>query len=115
MDQFPGSPTPDPDGLAVRRAVKLAIRASPRSREQICQELSARIGRQVTVRMLDDFTAPSKGGARFPAAWVAAFCEATVDRRLQRLLVDPEIDAALKVIEFARETVRRSKPRAERS
>jgi hypothetical protein len=65
--------------------------------------------------MLDDFTAPSKGGARFPAAWVAAFCEATGDRRLQRLLVDPEIDAALKVIEFARETVRRSKPRAERS
>lgn len=112
MSPFSGIPEPDPLDLKVRETIKQAIRGSKKSRDQISEDLAARLGRPVSKRMLDDFAAPSKEGSRFfPAAWVAAFCEVTGDRRLQRLLVDPEIDAALKVIEFARETVRRSKPR----
>lgn len=112
MSLFSGIPEPDPDpDLQVRKIVRDVIRRSHKSREQISEELAARLRRHVSKPMLDDFAAPSKKRARFPAAWVAAFCEVTDDRRLQRLLVDPEIDAALKVIEFARETVRKSKPR----
>jgi hypothetical protein len=112
MGEFSGTPKPDPQDLKVRETIRQVIRASRKSRDQISAELAARLGRPVSKRMLDDFAAPSKDGSRFPAAWVAAFCEVTGDRTLQRLLVDPEIDAALRVIEFARETVRGSKPQA---
>lgn len=112
MNHFPDAFAPSPNDLAIREAIKKAIRASGKSRQQIASELAARLGRSVTVRMLDDFTAPSKERSRFPASWIAAFCDITSNRALQRLLVDPEIDAALKVIEFARQTVRESKSRA---
>ena len=111
MSQFSGRPEPDSQDLKVRKTIRQAIRASGKSRSQIADELAARLGRPVSDRMLDDFAAPSKEGSRFQAAWVAAFCEVTNDRRLQRLLVDPEIDAALKVIEFARQAVRKNGPR----
>ena len=46
----------------------------------------------VTEHMLNDFTALSdKAHPRFPAAWVASFCEVTGRDELQRLLFTAEI------------------------
>jgi hypothetical protein len=108
MTRFSGTPDPDPQDLLVRAAIKRIMRAAGRSgkdRVQIAQELSTHLGRNVTERMLDDFVAPSKGGSRFPAAWVAAFCEVTGDNTLLGLLVGPELDAALKLVKCARAAV----------
>lgn len=57
-----------------------------KNREQVCRELTARLGRPISVAMLNDFTRPSKRGARFPAAWIPAFCEVTEDESLLHLI-----------------------------
>lgn len=97
MSRFSGIPKMDTHDIAVRNAIKQAICSSSKSRECISDELSERLQRPVTVRMLDDFTAVSKGGARFPAAWVGAFCEITGSDELQRLLFTPEIQALVRL------------------
>jgi hypothetical protein len=50
--------------------------------------------------MLDDFAAPSKDGARFPAAWVVAFCEVTGDDSLQRFLLGPRLSRLIEIGEL---------------
>jgi hypothetical protein len=52
--------------------------------------MSRRLGVKVKPSMLDSYTAESKKPARFPAAFVAAFCEITGDHRLQRFLMAPK-------------------------
>jgi hypothetical protein len=108
---FSGIQKPDAQDLAVRNAAKTAIRSSGKSREQIADELSARVGRPITVRMLDDFTAPSKGGARFPAALVGPFCEVTGCDDLQYLLLTPRVRGLAKLgeCELAAQRQRRDK------
>src|SRR5438552_18185230 len=83
----------------VRKVVTGAIRSvrATKSREQIAAEMSERIGRTVTVHMLNDFTSESKVFVRFPAAWIVAFCSATGDERLQRLVLG---DKLRKLLEF---------------
>lgn len=93
----------------VRSLVAAAIRDSKKSRSQIAGELGERVGRAVTVRMLDDYTANSKVNARFPAAWIEAFCAVTGDDRLQRLVLSSRLRQCLELGEFDldRELVRK--------
>lgn len=81
----------------VRELLAKVIRRCAKSREQIADEMSNLVGRQITVAMLNGYTAPSKEPARFPAAFVCAFCEATGDDRLQRLVLGPRLS---KLLEF---------------
>lgn len=46
-----------------------------------------RIERPITLSSLNDYTGRTKAGARFPAAYVAAFCEVVGDDSLQRLIL----------------------------
>ena len=58
---------------------------STKSRAQVADEMSALVGRRISVRMLDEYAREAK--TRFPAALVDAFCTALGDDRLKRLVV----------------------------
>lgn len=82
----------------IRTLAADSIKRSGKSREQIAEGMAALMGCQMTVHMLNGFTAQSKEAIRFPAAHILAFCEVTADDRLQRFLAGPRL---LKLIEFA--------------
>jgi hypothetical protein len=70
----------------VRRALHVAFRRSSKSRQEIADEMSRLLAREVRVSMLDAFTADSKAGHRFPAAWLPAFCVVTGNPQLLCML-----------------------------
>jgi len=65
----------------------MAAFAKEDARSQIAEELSRRTGRNITVSILNDYTATTKMTARFPASYVRDFCEITGDDSLQRYLL----------------------------
>jgi len=74
------------------------IRASGKSRAVIADEMSRALGTEVTLHMLNAYTATSKQQqVRFPAAFVAAFCRVTGDDRLQRALLSPWLREVLEI------------------
>jgi hypothetical protein len=77
------------------------------SRDQIAKALSERLGRYVSKGMINDFAASSHTGARFPAAWVPAFCEVTGSDRLQRMLLSEELRTCLELGEKAAVLIQR--------
>jgi hypothetical protein len=83
----------------LRRAISEALRRSPKSRVQIADELSARLGRRITRHMIDDFTSECKKQARFPLAFSAALCEILDDDSIAVLALRPR---ARKLLELAK-------------
>jgi hypothetical protein len=79
--------------------------------------MSARLGRTVTRFMLDDFTSLSKGDAqtkspaRFPAAWVEAFCSVTGNDCLQLHVMGAR---NRRLVEFAKKELRAASDQRER-
>jgi len=94
-----GNPTQPSADVALRRLIAGVIKASPKSREQIADEMSLRLGMRVTAGMLRDFTAESKGKARFPAVWIPLFCDILGDDSLQRELLGPRLRQLLALAE----------------
>ncbi len=96
---------------------------SRKNRKQIAGELTAILGTEVRVYMLNEFAAPTKAARHLPAAWVPAISKITGDDRLQRLLLGEPLcsllqlgESALKAIENSRaastaETTVRAKTR----
>jgi hypothetical protein len=85
-----GSELEHPGCLDVDTAVRAALAGLFKggfSREAIAERMSHLVGREVTVAMLDTYTADSKRNHRFPAAWIPALCAATGDARLLQYLV----------------------------
>lgn len=72
--------------VEIRSLLSEVIRQSPKKREQIAEEISHLVDRSVSASMLNHFTAESREGNRFPAAWIPAFCTVTGDLRLLQLL-----------------------------
>jgi hypothetical protein len=68
-------------------------------RPQIATELSVRVGRSVTVSILNDWTKTTKTSARFPAAYVRVFCEIIGNDELQRVLLSPRLLDMIEVAE----------------
>ena len=97
-DKNSGVSTP-PD-WAIRELIRAEIKRSDKKRPQIALEMAALTGTPVTEHMLNDFTSKSKSGARFPAAFVKAFCEVVGSSSLQRFLDDRE---ALEFIEIGKQ------------
>ena len=85
--------------LTVRTVFAEALRRCSKSRDQIADEMSAITVRKITKQMLNGYAAPSKEAARFPAAFIPAFCKATGDDRLLRLLLTPQILALIEIVE----------------
>ncbi len=91
---------------ALRSVIAAAIRKSKgKSRAQIAEELGKRVGRNLTLRMLDDYTAKSKPSARFPAAWIEDFCDATGDDELRTFFLSVHQKHLLKIGEQAEQLV----------
>lgn len=85
---------------ALRNLLSRIIRQCPKNRTQIAEELTALTGRRVTVHMLNDFTAESKKGSRFPASLVTPFCEVVGSDELQRHILSPRLRNFLTLGEF---------------
>jgi len=85
--------------LGLRRLLTAAIKRSGKKRPQIAEEMTPLVGVRVTESMLNDFTATSKRGVRFPAAWLSAFCIVTMDDGPSLALLSAEHRARLEIKE----------------
>lgn len=83
---FPGSLNFD---SSVRAIVADVFKRIEKSRAQVADEMSFLLAMKVTEQMLNDFTAESKAGHRFPALFIPAFCQSTGDFRLLHMLTRP--------------------------
>jgi len=72
---------------ALRLLLTKVLRSCPKSRDEICDEISARLNQHITIHMLNDWTSEAKKPARFPASLVEAFCEVTGNDAVQRYLL----------------------------
>jgi len=73
----------DPLEVALRKLLKELIKQSGKSRANVADAMSPHAKRTISKRMLDDWLSP-KMRARFPAAFIEAFCEAVGNDTLQR-------------------------------
>jgi hypothetical protein len=83
--------------IELRECLAAAIKRSGTSRDQIADRMTSALGRTVTRSQLNDFTAQEKSSARFPAAFIPAFCVATGDDSLQLLMLSPRLRALLEL------------------
>jgi hypothetical protein len=83
------------DDALIRGVLGESIQRCSKSRAQIADEMSVLVGREVTERQLNNYTAQSREQFRWPAELTRAFCFVTGDDRLLRAL--PEA-AGLRVI-----------------
>jgi len=65
------------DAGVIREALAEGIRSSGKSRAQISEEMTYLVGRKITDRMLNGYTAASAEDYLFPAELARAFCTAT--------------------------------------
>jgi len=84
MHESPKSPGMTSLTLAIKRA--MAEDARKFSRPILCDRLSALLGVNVSMAMLNDYIAESKTH-RFPAAWIPAWIEVTESRTVLDLIV----------------------------
>lgn len=73
------------------------IRKCDKSRAEIAATMTGLLKQKVTPQMLYDFTAESKRQHRFPLCFVAAFCVATGDHRLEKLVLTPRMRKLVEV------------------
>jgi len=64
-----------------RAAISADIKACPRSRYQVAARMSELIGQEITISMLNNWTAEAHEKHRFPAIWLPAFIHATDGQR----------------------------------
>jgi hypothetical protein len=93
----PNSSVSDDPEANLRSALTLAIRASHRSRAEISELMSERLGRKISLNAVNSWTNRTKTRVRFPAAWVLAFSEAAMNDTLQLALLSPELRTRLKI------------------
>jgi len=80
-----------PADSELRRLLAKVIKQCPKSRDQIAEEMS------VSKFMLDGWTAPSKNGVRFPAAFITSFCEATGNDQVARWVLGTRLRKVLEL------------------
>lgn len=83
--------------LALRRLLSDVMGVCAMDRRLIAAELSQRVDRPITLSILNDYTATTKTAARFPAAYVRAFCEVTGNDSLQRFLLGHRLMALIEI------------------
>lgn len=90
----------------LRLALSEALRCAPGSRFEVAARMSELMGVEVTKWQLDSWTAESKEGHRFPAAYLPAFCAAAGSWDVLALLAracgrrvhaDPRVDVEARI------------------
>ncbi|SRR6266404_2288662 len=84
---------------AIRSAMREAVPYSCRS--EICKKMSDFVGHPISIHMFNAWIAPGRERARFPLIYVEAFCRATGDDRLKRLMLGPALRDLLELGERA--------------
>jgi hypothetical protein len=84
----------------IRKTLGNSVRNSRKSREQICDVMSASLGVKVSIHMLNCWIAPGRSNARFPLCFLHAFCAATCDERLRRFALGPEMSGLVELGEI---------------
>lgn len=74
--------------VRLRAVLSQAIRACPKSREQIADQMSFLLGRPVTVRMINDWTSPAHENHGIQARYLPAFCEVLGDDTPLEILLE---------------------------
>jgi hypothetical protein len=94
-----GTPvTPDPPAeRTFRELVVRVLKDSGKDRPTIAAQLSALTSERISVRMLNDWLAPSKDKVRFPASFVKALCEVTGDHRAAQAVMPERLLALLRI------------------
>jgi hypothetical protein len=87
----------------LRATLKRAINFSRYSREQIADELTARLGRNVSPATVDAWIAGTKSAWHLPADAVPVLCEILQDDALQRQLLSPKLRESLELGETVSE------------
>jgi len=72
----------------LREMVSEALKKTRLSRYEVAAEMSRLIGREITKSQIDSWSAESKENHRFPLAYLNAFCEATGDKSIVRLIAE---------------------------
>jgi hypothetical protein len=106
------------DSALVRHVLAESMRRCGKSRQQIAEEMSHLVGRTVTERMLNAFTAESREDHRWPAEFDRAFCAAVGDPWLLRCraelagfrVIDPD---EATILELGRSYLTRKRAEAE--
>jgi hypothetical protein len=80
-----------------------------KTREQIAAIMSGDLGTPITASILNDYTVRNGAGARFPAAYIDAFCEATGDDRIRKILLPPRLRAVMDIGRNVLEAIRESR------
>lgn len=75
--------------LAFRELLSTVLAECDLTRLQVADALSRKLGRRITISILNDYTTRTKMTARFPAAYVQALCEVTGDDRIARYCLRP--------------------------
>lgn len=98
VEQTSRAATPEPKLDSVLRAtLKRAIDLSRYSREEIADELTARLQRKISPATVDAWTAPAKEAWHLPADAIPILCEILQDDRLQRQLLSPKLRGDLEL------------------
>lgn len=84
---------------AIRKLLTEVMRSCSKSRAQIAEEMSRLTGLHITANMLYGYSAKDRRPARFPAVFVPAFCKATGDFRLQKMLLDARMTQLVETVE----------------
>lgn len=105
MSSFTGTESRESD-LLLRQLLSKCIDSSGKGRAQIARELSEVVGREFNVSQINDYTATTKTAARFPAAYIPAFCEVTGSDALLRFLFTPKIRSLVELGECELEAQR---------
>src|SRR5690348_15664475 len=84
----------------IRELLRRALRASPKSRSVIAEELGKRIGRSVSVESLNKWASESEGERRLPADCVLPLCEILGDDSIQRMLLSERLQRCLRLGEW---------------
>ncbi len=72
----------------VRALLSDALKRCPQSREVVAGKMSELTAMEITKSQLDSWSAESKENHRFPFVYAAAFCEATGDVEILRLVAE---------------------------
>jgi hypothetical protein len=89
----------------VRKVLREAIKSSGKGRAEIAPKMSKLLGRTITPSMLADFTrnGTRKRQVRFPAGWVAAFCQSVGSNELALVTMGEELRG---IVELREEQVK---------
>ena len=84
---------------AIRRVMREAVPHSRRT--EVLKEMGDFVGHPISIHMFNAWIAPGRERARFPLVYVEAFCRATGDDSLKRLVLGPALRDLLELGERA--------------